>query len=67
MIPYGVFFDYPLYFFSIQMGAGDSVTDMKFNQLNPNQLFTSSMGGTTALRDFNGATLNVFANTDAFE
>ncbi|KAM9754446.1 DNA damage-binding protein 2 isoform 1-T1 [Menidia menidia] len=27
------------------MGAGDSVTDMKFNQLNPTQLFTSSMGG----------------------
>ncbi|XP_023278315.1 DNA damage-binding protein 2 isoform X2 [Seriola lalandi dorsalis] len=46
------------------MGAGDSVTDMKFNQLNPTQLFTSSMRGTTALRDFNGTTLTVFANTD---
>ncbi|XP_040894646.1 DNA damage-binding protein 2 isoform X2 [Toxotes jaculatrix] len=46
------------------MGAGDSVTDMKFNQLNPTQLFTSSMGGVTALRDFNGTTLTVFANTD---
>ncbi|KAK2842343.1 hypothetical protein Q5P01_012543 [Channa striata] len=46
------------------MGAGDSVTDMKFNQLNPTQLFTSSMGGTTALRDFSGTTLTVFANTD---
>ncbi|XP_044050501.1 DNA damage-binding protein 2 isoform X4 [Siniperca chuatsi] len=41
------------------MEAGDSVTDMKFNQLNPTQLFTSSIGGTTALRDF-----SVFANTD---
>ncbi|XP_023146441.1 DNA damage-binding protein 2 isoform X2 [Amphiprion ocellaris] len=46
------------------MGPGDSVTDMKFNQLNPTQLFTSSMGGTTALRDFSGTTLTVFANTD---
>uniref|UniRef100_A0A672G9V2 DNA damage-binding protein 2 n=1 Tax=Salarias fasciatus TaxID=181472 RepID=A0A672G9V2_SALFA len=46
------------------MGAGDSVTDMKFNQLNPTQLFTSSIGGTTALRDFNGATITVFASTD---
>ncbi|XP_039989679.1 DNA damage-binding protein 2 isoform X2 [Xiphias gladius] len=46
------------------MGAGDSITDMKFNQLNPSQLFTSSIGGMTALRDFNGTTLTVFANTD---
>ncbi|XP_042352211.1 DNA damage-binding protein 2 isoform X2 [Plectropomus leopardus] len=47
------------------MGAGDSVTDMKFNQLNPTQLFTSSMCGMTSLRDFNGRTLTVFTNTDA--
>ncbi|XP_029288776.1 DNA damage-binding protein 2 isoform X2 [Cottoperca gobio] len=46
------------------MGVGDSVTDMKFNQLNPTQLFTSSMRGVTALRDLNGTTLTVFANTD---
>ncbi|XP_054476429.1 DNA damage-binding protein 2 isoform X2 [Anoplopoma fimbria] len=46
------------------MGIGDSVTDMKFNKLNPTQLFTSSMRGVTALRDFNGTTLTVFANTD---
>ncbi|XP_031603341.1 DNA damage-binding protein 2 isoform X2 [Oreochromis aureus] len=46
------------------MGAGDSVTDMKFNHLNPTQLFTSSMGGTTALRDFSGTTLTVFASTE---
>ncbi|XP_035521463.1 DNA damage-binding protein 2 isoform X2 [Morone saxatilis] len=46
------------------MGPGDSVTDMKFNQLNPTQLFTSSMRGTTALRDFSGTTLTVFASTD---
>ncbi|XP_051917863.1 DNA damage-binding protein 2 isoform X2 [Hippocampus zosterae] len=48
------------------MGAGDSVTDMRFNPLNPNQLFTSSMGGTTALRDFHGTPLTVFACTDTF-
>ncbi|XP_019132742.2 DNA damage-binding protein 2 isoform X2 [Larimichthys crocea] len=46
------------------MGPGDSLTDMKFNQLNPTQLFTSSMGGMTALRDFSGTTLTVFASTD---
>ncbi|XP_047453269.1 DNA damage-binding protein 2 isoform X2 [Mugil cephalus] len=46
------------------MGAGDSITDMKFNQLNPSQLFTASMGGRMALQDFSGATLTVFANTD---
>lgn len=49
------------------MGAGDSVTDMKFNQLNPTQLFTSSIGGVTALRDFIGTTLTVFANTDSLK
>nr|XP_040019096.1 DNA damage-binding protein 2 isoform X2 [Gasterosteus aculeatus aculeatus] len=46
------------------MGVGDSVTDMTFNKLNPTQLFTSSMAGVTALRDLNGTTLTVFANTD---
>lgn len=49
------------------MGAGDSVTDMKFNQLNPTQLFTSSIGGVTALHDFIGTTLTVFANTDSLK
>lgn len=53
--------------FSAQMGAGDSVTDMKFNQLNPTQLFTSSIGGTTALRDFSGTTLTVFTSTDTLK
>ncbi|XP_031722497.1 DNA damage-binding protein 2 isoform X2 [Anarrhichthys ocellatus] len=46
------------------MGVRDSVTDMKFNKLNHNQLFASSMRGVTALRDFNGTTLTVVANTD---
>ncbi|TKS73520.1 DNA damage-binding protein 2 [Collichthys lucidus] len=35
-----------------QMGPGDSLTDMKFNQLNPTQLFTSSMGGTDSSSRF---------------
>ncbi|KAM9815682.1 DNA damage-binding protein 2 isoform 2-T2 [Syngnathus typhle] len=48
------------------MGAGDSVTDMRLNPFKPTQLFTSSMGGTTSLRDFNGTTLTVFACTDTF-
>ncbi|XP_034060769.1 DNA damage-binding protein 2 isoform X2 [Gymnodraco acuticeps] len=46
------------------MGIGDSVTDMRFNRLNPSQLFTSSMRGRTALRDLNGTILSVFASTD---
>uniref|UniRef100_A0A8C3AB55 DNA damage-binding protein 2 n=1 Tax=Cyclopterus lumpus TaxID=8103 RepID=A0A8C3AB55_CYCLU len=46
------------------MGVGDSVTDMKFNKLNHTQLFTTSMRGVTALRDFNGTTLTLFAYTD---
>ncbi|KAM8861344.1 DNA damage-binding protein 2 isoform 2-T2 [Synchiropus picturatus] len=46
------------------MGAGDSITGMKFNQLNPSQLFISSMGGTTSLQDFNGTTITVFCYTD---
>lgn len=49
------------------MGAGDSLTDMKFNQLNPTQLYASSMGGTTALRDFSGITLTVFTRTDTLK
>ncbi|XP_029910083.1 DNA damage-binding protein 2 isoform X2 [Myripristis murdjan] len=49
------------------MGAGDSVTGMKFNHLNPTQFFTSSMGGTTSLRDLSGTTLRVFANTDTLD
>ncbi|KAI4875822.1 hypothetical protein NFI96_017156 [Prochilodus magdalenae] len=49
------------------MGAGDSVTGMKFNQFNTNQLFTSSVGGTTALWDFNGSIIRVFAQTDSWE
>ncbi|XP_017547458.1 DNA damage-binding protein 2 isoform X2 [Pygocentrus nattereri] len=49
------------------MGAGGSVTGMKFNQFNTNQLFTSSVGGTTALWDFNGSMIRVFAQTDSWD
>lgn len=37
---------------------------MKFNPLNTNQFFTSSMEGTTRLQDFKGNTLRVFASSD---
>ncbi|KAJ8247703.1 hypothetical protein GJAV_G00249340 [Gymnothorax javanicus] len=38
------------------IGAGGSITGMKFNPFNPDQLFTSSIGGATVLQDFNGKT-----------
>ncbi|KAL2092976.1 hypothetical protein ACEWY4_010288 [Coilia grayii] len=48
-------------------GAGDSITDMKFNPCNATQLFLSSIGGTTTLRDFNGTVLQVFVNTESWD
>ncbi|KAJ8340522.1 hypothetical protein SKAU_G00351550 [Synaphobranchus kaupii] len=45
------------------IGAGGSITDMKFNPFNPNQLFTSSVEGATKLQDFSGKTLRVYAST----
>ncbi|MBN3321749.1 DDB2 protein, partial [Atractosteus spatula] len=49
------------------MGAGGSITDMKFNPFNPSQLFTSSVGGTTSLQDFTGNTVKVFASTHQWD
>nr|XP_015194062.1 PREDICTED: DNA damage-binding protein 2 isoform X2 [Lepisosteus oculatus] len=49
------------------MGAGGSITDMKFNPFNPSQLFTSSVGGTTSLQDFTGNTIKVFASTHQWD
>ncbi|XP_056621464.1 DNA damage-binding protein 2 [Triplophysa dalaica] len=49
------------------MGAGDSITGMKFNQFNTNQLFTSSIGGATTLRDFSGSVVQVFAETNSWD
>ncbi|XP_065139310.1 DNA damage-binding protein 2 isoform X2 [Paramisgurnus dabryanus] len=49
------------------MGAGDAITGMKFNQLNTNQLFTSSIWGATTLRDFNGSVIQVFAETNSWD
>ncbi|XP_010962886.2 DNA damage-binding protein 2 isoform X2 [Camelus ferus] len=46
------------------IGAGGSITGLKFNPLNTNQFFTSSMEGTTRLQDFKGNTLRVFATSD---
>ncbi|XP_030619957.1 DNA damage-binding protein 2 isoform X2 [Delphinapterus leucas] len=45
------------------IGAGGSITGLKFNPLNTNQFFTSSMEGTTRLQDFKGNTLRVFASS----
>ncbi|XP_023384534.1 DNA damage-binding protein 2 isoform X2 [Pteropus medius] len=45
-----------------QIGAGGSITGLKFNPLNTNQFFTSSMEGMTRLQDFKGNTLQVFAS-----
>ncbi|XP_007519215.2 DNA damage-binding protein 2 isoform X1 [Erinaceus europaeus] len=45
------------------IGAGGSITGMKFNPLNANQFFTSSMEGTTRLQDFKGNTLRVFTSS----
>lgn len=45
------------------IGAGGSITGLKFNPLNANQFFTSSMEGTTRLQDFKGNTLRVFASS----
>lgn len=51
----------------LQMGPGDAITGMKFNQFNTNQLFVSSIWGATTLRDFTGSVVQVFAKTDSWE
>ncbi|XP_004683620.1 PREDICTED: DNA damage-binding protein 2 isoform X1 [Condylura cristata] len=45
------------------IGAGGSITGMKFDPVNANQFFTSSMEGTTRLQDFQGHTLRVFTSS----
>ncbi|XP_006865192.1 PREDICTED: DNA damage-binding protein 2 [Chrysochloris asiatica] len=45
------------------IGAGGSITGLKFNPLNTNQFFTSSLEGTTRLQDFTGNTLRVFCSS----
>ncbi|XP_038187903.1 DNA damage-binding protein 2 [Arvicola amphibius] len=46
------------------MGAGGSITGLKFNHLNSNQFFASSMEGTTRLQDFTGNTLQVYTRSN---
>ncbi|XP_072615028.1 DNA damage-binding protein 2 isoform X4 [Vulpes vulpes] len=46
-----------------KIGAGGSITGLKFNPLDTNQFFTSSMEGTTRLQDFKGNTLRVFTSS----
>ncbi|XP_007497473.2 DNA damage-binding protein 2 isoform X3 [Monodelphis domestica] len=49
------------------IGAGGSITGMKFNPLNTNQLFISSVEGTTTLKDFLGNTIRVFTRTNTWD
>ncbi|XP_010610740.1 DNA damage-binding protein 2 isoform X3 [Fukomys damarensis] len=46
------------------IGAGGSITGLKFNLLNTDQFYTASMEGTTTLQDFRGNTVRVFARSD---
>ncbi|XP_004708493.1 DNA damage-binding protein 2 isoform X1 [Echinops telfairi] len=46
------------------IGAGGVITGLKFNPLNTNQFFTSSMEGTTRLQDFKGTTLRILASSN---
>ncbi|KAF6102945.1 damage specific DNA binding protein 2 [Phyllostomus discolor] len=45
-----------------QIGAGGSITGLKFNPLNTDQFFISSMEGTTRLQDFKGNILQVYTS-----
>uniref|UniRef100_A0A5F8H174 DNA damage-binding protein 2 n=1 Tax=Monodelphis domestica TaxID=13616 RepID=A0A5F8H174_MONDO len=49
------------------IGAGGCITGMKFNPLNTNQLFFSSVEGSTILKDFVGNTIRVFARTNTWD
>ncbi|XP_075693980.1 DNA damage-binding protein 2 [Rhinoderma darwinii] len=46
------------------IGAGGCITGMKFDPFNHNQLFTSSVAGSTILQDFTGRTIQTFTNTE---
>lgn len=46
------------------IGAGGCITGMKFDPFNPNQLYTSSVAGSTVLQDFTGRTVQTFTNTE---
>lgn len=47
------------------IGAGGSITGLKFSHLNSNQFFASSMEGTTRLQDFKGNTLRVYTSSNS--
>ncbi|XP_053576306.1 DNA damage-binding protein 2 isoform X2 [Bombina bombina] len=46
------------------IGAGGCITGMKFDPFNPNQLYISSVAGSTILQDLTGRTVQVFTNTE---
>ncbi|XP_032759550.1 DNA damage-binding protein 2 isoform X1 [Rattus rattus] len=47
------------------IGAGGSITGLKFNHLNTNQFFASSMEGTTRLQDFKGNILRIYTSSNS--
>uniref|UniRef100_A0A8C5MVZ9 Damage-specific DNA-binding protein 2 n=1 Tax=Leptobrachium leishanense TaxID=445787 RepID=A0A8C5MVZ9_9ANUR len=48
------------------IGAGGCITGMKFNPFNADQIYTSSVAGSTILQDLNGRTIQMFTNTEGW-
>ncbi|XP_018417648.1 PREDICTED: DNA damage-binding protein 2 [Nanorana parkeri] len=46
------------------IGAGGCITGMKFDPFNSNQIYTSSVAGSTILQDLNGRTVQMYTNTE---
>ncbi|XP_073397722.1 DNA damage-binding protein 2 isoform X1 [Dendrobates tinctorius] len=46
------------------IGAGGCITGMKFDPFNPNQLYTSSVAGSTILQDLTGRIVQTFTKTE---
>ncbi|XP_063293638.1 DNA damage-binding protein 2 isoform X1 [Pelobates fuscus] len=46
------------------IGAGGCITGMKFDPFNANQIYTSSVAGSTVLQDLTGRTIQMFTNTE---
>ncbi|KAM5138445.1 DNA damage-binding protein 2 isoform 2-T2 [Mantella aurantiaca] len=46
------------------IGAGGCITGMKFDPFNSNQIYTSSVAGSTILQDLSGRTVQMYTNTE---
>ncbi|XP_072278091.1 DNA damage-binding protein 2 [Pyxicephalus adspersus] len=46
------------------IGAGGCITGMKFDPFNSNQIYTSSVAGSTILQDLTGRTIQMYTNTE---